>query len=321
MSLCRIGGVLMSQIILTEIDLDESAFGNEDVKIEKINGKTICQYNGNPDVIIIVGCRATANIVLNLNFPGLVLYQLTSAGVDGIPLSKFANNGIWVCNAGDVYSIPIAETVIYGILLYEKRYWNNPNWHMFRPTRGYKYINELAGKKMLIMGCGRIGNAVAVRAAAFDIEVYGYNHNCRQKKGYIKVYATWEELLPHLDKFDYIVTTIPLNEETKGFLDAKFFEAMSEKAIIINVARNGIFNKQDLYKALKTKKIYGAVLDIFETIPNPITNPFRRLSNTIVLPGVSAISQEVKGRLKRHVTENILNICKGKKPNYIVSQD
>ena len=72
--------------------------------------------------------------------------------------------------------------------------------------------------------------------------------------------------------------------------------------------------------ALKEKSIGGAVLDMFERIPNPITNRFRRLRNVIVLPGVSAISQEVNGRLKMYCETNIASAIEGKKVTGIVNE-
>lgn len=307
----------MDGIILTEIDLNGYDLG--DVEVEKINNKTISHFNGNADVIAIVGCRATANKILSMDFPSLKLFQLTSAGFDTIPLEEYSKRGIWLCNAGDVYSTPIAETVVYGMLKYAKRYWNSPKKNFLRPFRGYKYIDELSGKKLLVMGCGRIGTAVAKRSAAFDMEVYGYDCFPVERPEYKEVYTSKEELLKNMDNFDYIVTTIPLMDSTKGFLDASIFSSMKKSAVIVNVGRRGIFNDSDLYRALKTKSIGGAVLDMFEKVPNPITNKYRRLKNVLVLPGVSAISIPVKKRLADHVAKNLNLLIDDAKPLFCVN--
>lgn len=307
----------MQKIILTEIDLNAECFDQASVRIEMVNGKSIRGFDGNEQVVAIVGCRATANAVLMMNLPSLKLYQLTSAGFDGIPVEKFTERGVWLCNAGDVYSVPIAETVVYGMLQSAKRYWKNPKWHFLRPMRGYRHLQEISGKKLLIMGCGRIGTAVATRARAFDMTVCGYDPFCNRPE-YVEIYRTREEMIPQLNKFDYIVTTMPLMESTKGFLDAELFRAMNKNAVIVNVGRKGIFNAVDFYAALKNHTIGGAVLDMFEKVPNPITNRFRRLSNVIVLPGVSAISQEVKGRLQAHVVANVARLLNNEEPAFKV---
>ena len=82
---------------------------------------------------------------------------------------------------------------------------------------------------------------------------------------------------------------------------------MKKSAVIINVGRKSVFNQNDFYSALKAKNIGGAVLDMFEKIPNPLTNKFRRLKNVVVLPGVAAISVEVNTRLKDHMYKNIVS--------------
>ena len=122
-----------------------------------------------------------------------------------------------------------------------------------------------------------------------------------------------EDLLECLGEYDYIISTLPANEETQGFINAQLFDAMKNTAIIVNVGRKAVFNEKDFYQALKAKRIGGAVLDMFEKLPNPITNPFRRLSNVVVLPGVAAISQEVNERLKAHMYRN-LSACLNGEP-------
>lgn len=99
-----------------------------------------------------------------------------------------------------------------------------------------------------------------------------------------------------------------------------FYNRMKQTSVIVNVGRKVVFNEEDLFTALKNKSIGGAVLDIFERIPNPVTNRFRRLRNVVVLPGVSAISQEVNGRLKMYCEANLLSAIEGKKVVGIVNE-
>ena len=309
----------MSKIILTEIELNRTNFKDNLIKIVKINSKTIKKFADNKNVFAIIGSRATANVAIDLDFPNLKLYQLTSAGFDGIDLEKFSAKNVAICNAGDVYSVPIAETVIYGMLKFEKRFHNNPKRNCLRLTRKYKYIGELKDKNLLIMGCGGIGNAVCKRANGFEMNVYGYNRGNKKVDGYIEIFNSKELLKQNLNKFDYIVTTIPLTDQTKGFINNEILNCCNKNAVFINVARQGIFDKKDFISFLKRKQIKGAVLDMFEKIPNPITNPYRRLKNVIVMPGVSAISTNVKERLEKVVTENCQLILTKQPPKYKIN--
>ena len=95
---------------------------------------------------------------------------------------------------------------------------------------------------------------------------------------------------------------------------------MKKTAVVINVGRKAVFNEDDFYNALKNNMLGGAVLDMFEKIPNPIQNKFRRLNNVIILPGVAAISQEVNVRLRKHMTKNLLAVLKGDEVKNVINR-
>ena len=224
-----------------------------------------------------------------------------------------------MANAGSVYSVPIAETVVFGILLMAKKLRKNPNNRVFKITRGYKEITELAKKKTLIMGAGNIGTAVAERLRCFDMIIDAYDPYCINKPQYNRILRNRDELLSGIGEYDYIVSTLPDNEETRGFINGELFSQMKNSAVIVNVGRKAVFNNDDFYDVLKRKMIGGAVIDMFEKLPNPITNRFRRLSNVVVFPGVAAISREVNGRLKEHMVENILAVLDGRMPKNVIN--
>lgn len=295
--------------VLSDRPLFES--GLKDTTVTTVKYHDLSRFNGNSDIVAIVGSRAMATACANMNFPSLKLFQLTSAGFDGVPLKKFAQKGIAVANAGTVYSVPIAETVVFAILQMAKRLRKNPNNRRLKLTRGYCEITELQGKKLLIMGAGNIGTAIADRLAGFDICTDGYDPYCPHKPQYKKILRNREELIQNLKEYDYIISTLPDNQETHGFINKELFDSMKNSAVIVNVGRKAVFNNNDFYKALKKRQIGGAVLDMFEKLPNPITNKFRRLRNTVVLPGVSAISKEVNGRLKSYIENNISALLNG----------
>lgn len=297
-------------LILSDKELGSNILP-KDCQVIYINNKTIGRYNGNNDVVAIAGSRAIATMCSKMSFPSLKLFQLTSAGFDGVPLEEYKSKSVPVANAGNLYSAPIAETVVFGILQFAKRLRPNPNNRAFKITRGYSHITELYNKKALIMGAGNIGTAVASRLSGFEMTVDGYDPYCKEKPQYGKIIRTKEELCKSIGEYDYIVTTLPDNSETHGFIDNELISHFKKNSVIINVGRRATFDEKALYNALKSKQIGGAVLDMFEVFPNPITNPFRRIKNVIVLPSVAAISIEVKDRLKMHMTENILAAVNG----------
>ncbi len=304
--------------ILTDRPLFASGLP-KDINIKVIKHSELQNFNNAQDVIAICGSRAMAKTCSGLNLPALKLFQLTSAGFDGVPLEIFTQKDVAVANAGTVYSTPIAETVIFGILQIAKKLRKNPNNRHFKFTRGYKEITELENKKTLIMGAGNIGTAVANRLLGFGVEIDGYDPYCSSKPQYKKLLRSKEELLKNIENYDYIVSTLPDNEQTRGFINNDLFSKMKSTAVIVNVGRKTVFNNEDFYLALKTKQIGGAVLDMFEKIPNPITNKFRRLKNTIILPGVAAISKEVTPRLNTYIENNINALLENKEVSNVIN--
>ena len=289
------------------------------IKVEFVTKSSIFKFMGNKDVFAVVGSRALAIAASKVEFPCLKIVQLTSAGYDGVPCEEFANKGIIVSNAGAIYSAPIAETVILGILLTAKRLHKNPNNRLFKIHRHYSYITEIKDKRILILGTGNIGTAIAGRLQGFDAVIDGYDKLLLPRPQYSRILCGRSELLDKIGEYDYIISTLPDTNETRGFIDKELIDRMSKNAVFINVGRKAVYSEDDLFYALKHKKINCAVLDMFELIPNPISNKFRRLSNVIVLPGVAAVSREVNERLRQHIAENIEAVVNRKTVSNVIN--
>ena len=300
------------RIVLTDKDLDNSGFPS-DVQVTKITYKTMDDYDHNSDVVAIAGSRAIAMKADKMDFPGLKLFQLTSAGFDGVPLAEFKDKSVIVANAGSTYSVPIAETVVFGMLLMAKKLHSNPNNRHAKIQRHYIEIQELYAKKVMILGAGSIGTEIAKRLFGFDMTVDGYAQSERTRPYFNRVICGRKALAEEIGNYDYVISTLPDSESTKGFFDKEVLSRMKQTSVIVNVGRKAVFKEDALFVALKTRSIGGAVLDMFERIPNPVTNRFRRLRNVIILPGVAAISQEVNVRLKTYCEANILSAIEGKR--------
>ena len=307
------------KIILSDKGLNSKEFP-EYVSIKYVSCKSIGKFNNNSDVIAVAGSRAMAVKVADMNLPSLKLYQLTSAGFDGVPCEKYSKKNILVANAGSVYSIPIAETVVFGMLSMAKKLHKNPNNRHLKIQRHYNTITELADKNVLIMGAGNIGTAIANRLVGFEMHIDGYDPFCLLKPQYRCIIRDKLELINLIGRYDYIISTLPDNQQTKQFINAELFGRMKKTAVVINVGRKAVFNEDDFYNALKNNMLGGAVLDMFEKIPNPIQNKFRRLNNVIILPGVAAISQEVNIRLRKHMTKNLLAVLKGDEVKNVINR-
>lgn len=276
-----------------------------------VNGTTfvkdtnIHRYNGNREVIAVVCSRALASKLLSIDLPNLKLVQLTSAGFEGINIEAYKNKGISISNAADIYSVGMAEFVVYSMLQSAKRYNVSPKNHRIRIMRNYKYITELAEKNVVILGVGSIGGEVAKRLSAFDMNIVGFAHHTKQKVFFNSIVNSMVELKPLLYTADYIISTLPDTKETENLIDADFLSNLNSHVTIVNVGRRKVLNERDLYRFLKETKGATAILDMFEKLPNPLTNPFHRLHNVIVLPGVTAVSQEIDKKLCLLVQRNL----------------
>lgn len=287
-------------IVLTS-DLRKCPEGHQFDIVNKIN---LSEYNGNSQVGAIICSRDIAHLCETLDFPNLKLIQLFSAGFEGINLDYLKEKGIHLCNAANVYNVGMAEFVVFAVLMSAKRYNKSIKNRRIRLLRNYKYITELAGKTAGILGTGNIGSEIAKRLASFDMHVIGYDISSKPKDHFECIY-TLEHLKEFLGEVDYLINCLPLNKATEELINKEWFSLMKNNVTIVNVGRRKIFSEKELYSFLKKHKEASAILDIFEKIPNPISNPFRKLSNVIVLPGVTAISQEINFKLKTLIGENL----------------
>lgn len=273
------------------------------------------KYSGNNEVVAVFGSRAMAMKVLSIDLPNLRVIQLFSAGYDGIDLDLVKRKGIILCNAANVYNYGMAEFVVYAMLRRAKRYHKSIKNLWIRPLRNYHYITELYGKTVGIMGCGNIGQQVAKRLSGFDMKIIGYDALNKDRPYFEKIYGL-EEKESFVTQCDYIVNIIPLMPSTQHMLDSSWLDLMKEDVTLINIARKDTINDRDLISFLKTHKEATAILDMLEMVPNPITNPYRRLSNVLVLPGVTAASIESMERLHKLLLTNLEKI---KNNNYLTN--
>ena len=164
---------------------------------------------------------------------------------------------------------------------------------------------ELYQKNILILGFGRIGQAVAKRCKGFDVNILVYDpfvdKEIIQKNDYRKV-----NFDDGIKEADFITIHMPLSDQTKNLINKKEFEQMKNNAIIVNTARGGIINEQDLYWALKNKKIYGAGTDVFEIEPPNSNNPLFTLDNILLSPHNAALTLECRKRMAIETVENII---------------
>ena len=236
-------------------------------------------------------------------FTSLRYIQLTSAGFDRVPMDYVKAHGIEIHNACGVYSIPIAEFALCGVLqLYKQSgyFHDNQKEHKWEKHRG---LTELYGKQVCIVGCGSVGTECAKRFRAFGCFVVGVDIKPYQNELYDSMLPL-DSLDDALTKADVTILTLPLTEETRHFINADRFAAMKNGAVLVNIARGAIIDTDALIVALN-KHLGGAVLDVFDEEPLHESSPLWDMVNVIITPHNSFISDKNNARLRELVINNL----------------
>lgn len=235
-------------------------------------------------------------------FTSLRLIQLTSAGLDRVPLDYVRAHGIELHNAAGVYSVPMAEFAIGGILqLYKQSrfFAANQAQHKWEKHRG---LLELSGKRACILGCGDVGREIAKRLHAFGCHITGVNRT-------VRVLPDFDEVLP-LDTLaetaaacDILVCCIALTPETRSIVSEEIFGRLHDGAIFVNVARGALADEAALTKWLQSGG--HAVLDVFAEEPLPESSPLWDMENVLLTPHNSFVGDGNRERMWQTIKENL----------------
>lgn len=239
-------------------------------------------------------------------FSNLKYIQLTSAGSDRVPMDYVKAHDIEIHNARGVYSIPMAEFVMTGVLQIYKQsalFREHQKEHCWEKQRN---LLELSGKTVCIVGCGSVGNECAKRFQAFGCRVIGVNRTVRKDDCYERIVGM-ERLEEILAEADIVVLAVPLTEETKNLMNAHRFSLMKDGAVIVNIARGAVVSEEALVCALQ-EKLGGAVLDVFEEEPLNEMSPLWDMEHVIITPHNSFVGDGTGERLAEMIKGNLVRI-------------
>ena len=275
------------------------AKNNEIVLMADERGELPCNADGIEGVI----CNGLFLYHDIKKFTSLKYIQLTSAGFDRIDMDYVNEHNIEIHNARGVYSIPMAEYAVFGVLeLYKqgKFFIENQKSHLWEKHRG---LLELYGKTVCIVGCGNVGTECAKRFKAFGCNVIGVDLYTREDNDYEKIYSL-SKLDNILQGADIVVLTLPLTKETEKLISKEKLAIMKNGAVLVNIARGAIVDENALADALKTH-LYGAVLDVFGEEPLNENSPLWDMENVILTPHNSFVGENNGERLWQVIKDNL----------------
>ncbi|MFB2553080.1 2-hydroxyacid dehydrogenase [Ensifer soli] len=255
--------------------------------------------------------------------PQLKLIASFSNGIDHIDVEAAARRGITVTNTPNVLTEDTADMAMALILAVPRRLVEGARvltdrkgeWAGWSPT--WMLGRRLSGKRIGIVGMGRIGTAVARRAKAFGLSIHYHNRKRVSRETEANLEATyWDSLDQMLARVDIVSVNCPSTPATYHLLSARRLALLQPTSIIVNTARGGIIDETALIKALREGRIAGAGLDVFEN--EPAVNPkLVRLANegkVVLLPHMSSATLESRIDMGEKVVINIRTFFDGHRP-------
>ena len=237
--------------------------------------------------------------------PELRVVGRAGVGVDNVDVETATQRGIVVMNTPGGNTISTAE-LTFSMLMALARKIPQAHGSMKAGEWNRKEFQgvELYNKTLGVLGMGRIGSEVARRAIAFGMRVLA----CDPYLSLSRAKALQVELV-ELDEIyaraDFITVHMPMSDETRGMINAAAFARMKKGVRVLNCARGGIIHEQDLYDAIKSGRVAGAALDVYETEPPPKEFPLRDLPQVIMTPHLGASTEEAQENVGIEVAEAI----------------
>ena len=250
--------------------------------------------------------------------PNLALFQVPGAGYDAVDFASLPASAA-ICNCFG-HEQAIAEYVMSALLARHvpladaDRRLRGGDWSWWAGARE-RVHDEMAGKTIGLLGFGHIGKAIARRAKAFEMRVHVANRSPVPVSDLVDRAYALHELVAFCAGIDVLVTSLPLDEETRGKLGVRAFAAMRPHAVIINVGRGPVIDEAALFEALEQRRIGGAIIDTWYVYPSasdpdpqPSSLPFHELDNIVMTPHMSGWTGGTILRRQRTMAQNINRI-------------
>ena len=301
-------------------DMDWSA-------LDALGGVT--RYDATPEELVIGRAKdAEALLVNKVKLTRQVLDALPrlryigelATGYDNIDITAAAEKGIVVANVPG-YSTDSVAQITFALLL---ELCHHAGEHSRRVTQDLAWsrqpfycfwdfpLLELAGRTMGIVGLGRIGIRVAEMARAFGMNVIACTRTPKTIEG-----VTIVDFDTLLRESDVISLNCPLNDGTRGLINAETLSKMKKRAFLVNTSRGGVIVEEDLRRALDESVIAGAAVDVTSTEPPKEDKPLLGAKNIIITPHIAGATEEARGRLVAIACGNLIGWTQGKPQNVV----
>ncbi|TFE03795.1 2-hydroxyacid dehydrogenase [Jeotgalibacillus salarius] len=249
--------------------------------------------------------------------PHLKVVANMAVGYDNVDVEAADKAGVIITNTPDVLTDTTADLVFALMLATARRipeaadFIRQGEWTSWSP-----YLlagRDVHHKTIGIIGMGKIGQAVAKRAAGFDMNIL-YHTRSRKTEAEKEFGAQYKNLHDLLEKSDFVLVLAPLTEETRGMIGYEQFRQMKKSAIFLNVGRGPVTDEEALIEALKNDEIAGAGLDVFEKEPISPDHPLLSMKNVVAVPHIGSASEETRYAMMKLAADNIKSVLENGRP-------
>lgn len=251
------------------------------------------------------------------NAPRVKVVSNYAVGYNNVDVEEATSRGVKITNTPGVLTEATAD-IAFGLLVAAsrrfteaERYLRSGKWTCWHPTM--LLGREIFGKTLGLIGFGRIGKAVARRAAGFGMKVIYHTPSGgpATDQGDGPRWVSFEEIL---EKSDYLSLHCPLNDRTRGLIGKKELERMKQDAVLVNTSRGPVVDQTSLYESLRDGVIGAAGLDVYDEEPISPEDPLLSLENVVMLPHIGSATREARDAMATMATSNMLDVLEGKEP-------
>ena len=301
----------MCELFDTRLNIDDNPMSHADL-VEAVKTAEVLVPTVTDQISAALLSQAGERLRLIANF---------GTGIDHIDLSAALQRGITVTNTPGVLTEDTADMTMALILAVPRRLaegaavMTGDKWHGWSPT--WMLGHRIGGKRLGIIGMGRIGQAVARRARAFGLQIHYHNRRRVAEKIEAELEATyWESLDQMLTRMDIISVNCPHTPATYHLLSARRLKLLRGDAYVVNTARGEVIDENALTRMIEADEVGGAGLDVFEHEPavNPKLVRLARAGKVVLLPHLGSATIEGRAEMGAKVIINIQTFIDGHRP-------
>jgi D-3-phosphoglycerate dehydrogenase len=251
------------------------------------------------------------------------LIQQPTAGYENVDLDAADQKGIPVANAGPANAVAVAEHAVMGIIAClrhlreaitdaEHGGWDQQRWID-------RDLDDLYQRSVGILGLGATGTALARRLKGFEAQTLYFKRHRLDPVEEQELAVTYIERDELLRRSQVLVLTLPLTPDTRSLMNAERLSMLPRGAVVVNVSRGAIVDEAALSEALRSGRLGGAALDVFEEEPLPPGHPLANLPNVILTPHIAGVTAQAKRNILINSIGNVARVLCGEAPEFVVN--